>query len=144
MRSEKSKCLPGVTLTCRMIFVMPKQQCQRTTGNTGSEHQQQESQSATTTIPNRCKKYTKNNSRSVTHVTQWTLHNRFSNSQRNTCVLLLWQFMYKLDMSQLWWLQWYGRRRVGYNEPTDLSRFWVNSKVTESRSNFKGHTVNWY
>jgi len=29
------------------------------------------------------------------------------------------------NMSQLWWLQRNGRRRVGHNEQTDLSRFWV-------------------
>jgi len=34
-------------------------------------------------------------------------------------------YIQKLDMSQLWWLQRNGRRRVGHNEQTDLSRFWV-------------------
>ena len=28
-------------------------------------------------------------------------------------------------MSQLLWLQLNGRRRVGHNDSTDLSRFWV-------------------
>jgi len=33
----------------------------------------------------------------------------------------------ELDMSWLWWLQRNGRRRMGHNDRTDLSRFWVKS-----------------